>query len=153
MAFQKSVNLYPALGVPGTLSRLNPVTKLPKFAGKDVKAGGFCFSDGKGGNLTVYGTNDNATAVEGFVIMERFQANLTGTDTLAINAGEEIAVVKKGFCYAVLTNYANPNDKVLVDKTTGEIKTGESASDNYIDTGWIVITGGEAGKTVEIACI
>ena len=153
--FQQKVNLYPALGVPGTLSRLNPVTKLPKFAGKGVMAGGFCYSDGKGGNMTVYGASEDnsATAVEGFVVMERFQANLSGKDSLAVNEGEEVAVIKKGFCYAQLSNYANPNDKVFVNKKTGEMKTGESAGDDEIDTGWIVVTGGDSSMVCEIACI
>ena len=136
MSFQSSVNIEQALGQPGTVSRLNPMTKLPMLAeGNAVKAGGFCFA-GTNPELQVKGVNASATAVEGFVVFERYQAALGGFgDNLNINEGEEVAVVKKGFCYAISTTQAVKGQKVLVNPTTGVIATGASAGEGQIDTG------------------
>lgn len=154
MSFQSSVNIEQALGQPGTVSRLNPMTKLPMLAeGDAVKAGGFCFA-GTNAELQVKGVDANATAVEGFVVFERYQAALGGFgDNLNINEGEEVAVVKKGFCYAISTTQAVKGQKVLVNPTTGAIATGASAGEGQIDTGWEVVTGAAANQVCEIANI
>lgn len=154
MSFQSSVNIEQALGQPGTVSRLNPMTKLPMLAeGNAVKAGGFCFA-GTNPELQVKGVNASATAVEGFVVFERYQAALGGFgDNLNINEGEEVAVVKKGFCYAISTTQAVKGQKVLVNPTTGAIATGASAGEGQIDTGWEVVTGAAANQVCEIANI
>ena len=154
MSFQSSVNIEQALGLPGTVSRLNPMTKLPMLAeGNAVKAGGFCFA-GTNPELQVKGVDASATAVEGFVVFERYQAALGGFgDNLNINEGEEVAVVKKGFCYAISTTQAVKGQKVLVNPTTGVIATGASAGEGQIDTGWEVVTGAAANQVCEIANI
>ncbi len=154
MGFQSSVNIEQALGQPGTVSRLNPMTKLPMLAeGDAVKAGGFCFA-GTNAELQVKGVDATATAVEGFVVFERYQAALGGfSDNLNINEGEEVAVVKKGYCYAISTTQATKGQKVLVDPTTGAIATGDSAGTGQIDTGWVVVTGAAANQVCEIANI
>ena len=154
MSFQSSVNIEQALGQPGTVSRLNPMTKLPMLAeGNAVKAGGFCYA-GTNPELQVKGVNASATAVEGFVVFERYQAALGGFgDNLNINEGEEVAVVKKGFCYAISTTQAVKGQKVLVNPTTGVIATGASAGEGQIDTGWEVVTGAAANQVCEIANI
>lgn len=154
MSFQSSVNIDQALGQPGTVSRLNPMTKLPMLAeGNAVKAGGFCFA-GTNPELQVKGVDASATAVEGFVVFERYQAALGGFgDNLNINEGEEVAVVKKGFCYAISTTQAVKGQKVLVNPTTGAIATGASAGTGQIDTGWEVVTGAAANQVCEIANI
>ena len=156
MSFQSSVNIEQALGLPGTVSRLNPMTKLPMLAeGNAVKAGGFCFA-GTNPELQVKGVDASATAVEGFVVFERYQAALGGISARAnlnINEGEEVAVVKKGFCYAISTTQAVKGQKVLVNPTTGAIATGASAGEGQIDTGWEVVTGAAANQVCEIANI
>lgn len=154
MSFQSSVNIEQALGQPGTVSRLNPMTKLPMLAeGNAVKAGGFCFA-GTNPELQVKGVDASATAVEGFVVFERYQAALGGFgDNLNINEGEEVAVVKKGFCYAISTTQAVKGQKVLVNPTTGAIATGASAGEGQIDTGWEVVTGAAANQVCEISNI
>lgn len=85
-----------------------------------MKAGGFAFAgtDGK-----VKGTAVAGTAPVGFVIFDRYQANLTGDNSMTINEGEEVAVYEDGFMFAQ-TGDAAVGDKVLVDPTTGKISTG-----------------------------
>ena len=156
MAFQSSVNVEQALGQPGTVSRLNPLTKIPMVAeGSAVKAGGFCFA-GTDAEKQVIGVDANATAVEGFVVFERYQAPLTGLtnyEGLTINEGSEVAVVKKGYCYAISTTQATKGQKVLVVLATGAIKTGSSAGTGELDTGWVVETGAAANQVCEICNI
>ena len=154
MSFQSSVNIEQALGQAGTVSRLNPLTKLPMLAeGSDVKAGSFCFA-GTDAEKQVVGIDADATAVEGFVVFERYQAPLGGyTNSLAITEGSEVAVVKKGYCYAISTTQATKGQKVLVVLATGAIKTGSSAGSGELDTGWVVETGASANQVCEICNI
>lgn len=154
MSFQKQVYIEQALGQPGTISRDNPVTKLPMIAeGANVVAGGFAFA-GTNAELQIVGVDADATAVEGFVVMERYQAPFTGIgNNLKVNEGEEVAVVKKGYCYAISTTAATKGQKVLVNPSTGAISTGSAAGEDTIDTGWVVVTGAAADNVCEIACI
>lgn len=153
MAFQSSVNIEQALGQAGTVSRLNPLTKLPMVAeGSDVKAGGFAFA-GTDPEKQVKGLDASATAVEGFVVFERYQAPISEREGLSINEGAEVAVVKKGYCYAISTTQATKGQKVLVVLATGAIKTGSSAGTGELDTGWVVETGASANQVCEICNI
>lgn len=153
MGFQSSVNIEQAVGQAGTVSRLNPLTKLPMLAeGDDVVAGGFCF-EGTDAEKQVIGIDANATAVAGFVCFARYQAPLVEREGLKINEGEEIAVVKKGYCYAISTTAATKGQKVLVVLATGAIKTGSSAGTGELDTGWVVETGAAANQVCEICNI
>lgn len=154
MSFQKQVYIEQPLGQAGTISRDNPITKLPMVVeGSDVVAGGFAFA-GTNAELQIVGLDADATAVEGFVVMERYQAPLGGIgNNLKINEGEEVAVVKKGYCYAVSTTAATKGQKVLVSPATGVITTGSSAGEGQIDTGWVVVTGASANDVCEIACL
>lgn len=157
MSFQSQVYIEQALGQPGTISRDNPVTKLPMVAeGSDVVAGGFAFA-GTNAELQIVGKKAAATKVEGFVVMERYQAPLGGiANNLKVNEGEEVAVVKRGFCYAVSTTAAVKGMKVFVAPATGVISTADAESsevEGLIDTGWEVVTGAAANAVCEIARI
>ena len=152
MGFQSTVYQDQALGKAGTVSRDNPIVKLPMSAeGSAVKAGAFCAA-GTDAEHQVIGVNSDTTAVAGFVVFERYQPNLSGFgSSMTINAGEEVAVVLKGFCYCVSTTSATKGNKVLVVKSTGAIKTAASAGDGELDTGWVVVTGASANQVCEIA--
>lgn len=163
MAFQSKVNILQALGKPGTISRLNPVPQhLPMIAeGVDVKAGSFCFA-GTNPELQVIGINDDATAVEGLVIFERYQPALSGfDDTLVVNEGEEVAVLKKGCAYVVSSTDATKGQLVLVEPSNGVISTADKMPTagegedpiTVINTGWVVETGGNANGVCEIMCL
>ena len=157
MAFQSQVYVEQALGKAGTISRLNPITKEPMIAeGSAVVAGGFVFA-GTNPELQVVGAScatSSATADEGLAVMERYQLNRNGfASSMVVNEGEEIAVIKKGYCYVSVTATATRGEKVFVNTTTGAIATGSSAGSGEIDTGWVVVTGASAGEVAEIACI
>lgn len=154
MGFQSQVYTQQALGKPGTISRLNPVTKLPMIAeGNAVRAGGFCFA-GTNKEVQVKGSDAAATEVAGLVVFDRYQAPIAELNGTLVNEGAEVAVVLRGFCYVVSTTEATKGQKVLVDKKTGAISTSsENAAGDNIDTGWVVATGGAANQTCEICRI
>lgn len=157
MALQSQVYIEQALGKAGTISRLNPIVKEPMIAeGSAVVAGGFVFA-GTNPELQVVGASastSSATAVEGLAVFGRYQLNRNGfASSMAINEGEEVAVVKKGYCYVTVTDSATRGEKVFVNKTTGAISTGSSAGAGEIDTGWVVVTGAAENHVCEIACI
>lgn len=163
MAFQSKVNLLQALGKPGTISRLNPVPQhFPMVAeGVDVTAGNFCF-EGTDPELQVIGINADATAVAGLVIFERYQPALAGfSDSLIVNEGEEVAVLKKGCAYVLSSTASKKGQLVLVDPGTGVISTADTMPTagedddpiTVINTGWVVETGGAANGVCEIVCL
>lgn len=152
MGFQNAVYTEQALGREGFISRNNPVVSLPMIAEGDVvKAGGFVF-DGTNPEKQVVGASTatkSATAIAGFVAFDRVQLNM-GASSLIINEGEEVRVVKKGYAFARATTQATKGQSVYVNTTTGEIQTGSSAGDGFIDTGWKVETGAPANQVCEI---
>ncbi len=155
MGFQSQVYKEQALGKAGTVSRDNPLTKLPMIVeGSALKAGAFCFA-GTDPEVQVVGASAGtsaATAVAGFVVFERYQANLSGFGSaMTINEGEEVAVVLKGFCYCQASTAATKGQKVFVNTTTGAITTRSAAGTGEIDTGWVVVTGADANQVCEIA--
>ena len=166
---QNQVYIEQSLGKAGLISRQNPVTKLPMMAESDVVAGGFCFA-GTDSEVQVVGKKTSATTVEGFVVFEKYQPALSGAvDSMAINDGEEVCVVKKGYCYAVSSTPAVKGQNVVVNPTTGVIQTlvitrtesvsgssilvTENIPEGFIDTGWIVETGAAANQVCEICNI
>lgn len=159
MAFQSTIYSKQALGKPGTVSRLNPLVKLPAIAeGDAVVAGGFVL-EGTNPELQVIGldaTTSSATAVAGVAVFEQFQPALNGLDglnTLKINEGENLAKVVKGYVYVKSSTASTHGQVVGVDPATGTIATANDAASlasGYIDTGWKVETGNAAGQVCEI---
>lgn len=152
MGFQNVVYTEQALGREGFISRNNPVVSLPMMAeGSAVKAGGFVFA-GTNAEKQVVGASAStaeATAIAGLVAFDRVQLNM-GASSLAINEGEEVRVVKKGYAFVRATTQAVKGQSVYVNTTTGAIETGSSASTGFIDTGWKVETGASANQVCEI---
>ena len=120
--FQKQAYIQQALGKEGTIARLNPVTKLPMIAEADVVAGGFGFK-GTDPERQVKGTDALATAPEGVVVFEKYTLGASLTNDLKIPAGEEVALVKKGYVFVKSTTTAENGQIVGVDPATGTIGT------------------------------
>lgn len=170
MSFQKKAYINQALGKAGNVSRDNPLTKLPMIAeGDAVVAGGFCY-EGTDTEHQVLGVKSGATSVAGFVVFPRYQVAVANfANTMKINEGEEVAVVKKGYCFAVSSTAAVKGNNVVVKPADGTIQTlaltyatkadtssgvvtttASNMPEGFIDTGWKVETGAEAGATCEI---
>nr|DAT09079.1 MAG TPA: hypothetical protein [Caudoviricetes sp.] len=168
---QSQVYINQALGQPGTISRENPCDKIPVVAeGSAVVAGGFVF-EGTDPEIQVIGcsadtASKTAADIAGVAVLEGFQLALGNVTGMTINEGHELAKVRKGYVY-VVSNTASVHDQnVIVNPSTGVIETQnitytttvsgsslETTSDiksGFIDTGWLVETGGAAGQVCEI---
>lgn len=168
---QSQVYINQALGQPGTISRENPCDKIPVVAeGSAVVAGGFVF-EGTAPEIQVIGcsadtASKTAADIAGVAVLEGFQLALGNVTGMTINEGHELAKVRKGYVY-VVSNTASVHDQnVIVNPSTGVIETQnitytttvsgsslETTSNiksGFIDTGWLVETGGAAGQVCEI---
>lgn len=168
---QNQVYINQALGQPGTIARLNPCDKIPVVAeGSAVVAGGFVF-EGTDPETQVIGCSSataskTAADVAGVAVLEGFQLALGNVTGMAINEGHELAKVRKGYVYVVSNTESTHGQNVIVNPSTGVIETQNitytqsvSAStvtttsdikSGFIDTGWLVETGGDAGAVCEI---
>lgn len=171
---QSQVYINQALGKAGTIARLNPCEKIPVVAeGSAVVAGGFVF-EGTDPETQVIGcsastSSKTADDIAGVAVFERQQLGLSASNSMAINEGEELAKVRKGYVYVVSATASSHGESVCVNPSTGEIKTATvtytSSADTVtgeitttasgipascIDTGWKVETGNAAGQPCEI---
>lgn len=168
---QNQVYINQALGQPGTIARLNPCDKIPVVAeGSAVVAGGFVF-EGTDPETQVIGCSSataskTAADVAGVAVLEGFQLALGNVTGMAINEGHELAKVRKGYVYVVSNTASTHGQNVIVNPSTGVIETQtitytQSVADTavtttsdiksgFIDTGWLVETGGDAGAVCEI---
>ena len=152
MAFQSTIYSSQALGKPGTIARLNPIDKVPRVAEANVVAGGFLFK-GTNAETQVVGASSSTaelTAVEGVCVFEKYQWSPSSAASLAVRAGEEVALVRSGYVFVLSTTASTHGQKVFVNTTTGAIATGSSAGSGEIDTGWVVETGNAANQVCEI---
>lgn len=148
MGFQKKAYVSQAIGKPGQKSRDLPVHHLPKIVeGNSLKEGAFAFAGTSPDQ--VKGTALAGTAPIGFAAIQRYQANLTGGNTMTINEGEEVAVYLDGYFFAQ-TGTAAKGDKVLVNPLTGAISAAASVSEGLTDTGWVVETASDVNGIAEI---
>lgn len=168
---QSQVYINQALGQPGTISRENPCDKIPVVAkGSAVVAGGFVF-EGTDPEIQVIGcsadtASKTAADIAGVAVLEGFQLALGNVTGMTINEGHELAKVRKGYVYVVSNTASTHGQNVIVNPSTGVIETQnitytttvsesslETTSDiksGFIDTGWLVETGGAAGQVCEI---
>lgn len=152
---QSQVKINQALGKAGTIARLNPCDKIPVVAeGSAVVAGGFVF-EGTDPETQVIGCS-SATAskvagdIAGVAVFERQQLGLSASNSMAINEGEELAKVRKGYVYVVASTASTHGQGVFLNPSTGAISTASSAPSGTIDTGWKVETGNASGQPCEI---
>lgn len=137
--FQKTTNLYPAIGAPGAFASVNPVvsTALGRFASADIIVGGFCWDDPDvDGAVLPSGTG----APLGFVARDVMSPifDLTAEDTNIVPKGYNVNVQVKGDFFVQVPAAVAKGDAVNVDVATGKV-----AADGQ-DTGWVFTTAAEA---------
>lgn len=155
---QKSVGLYPAIGIPGQQVAFNQAVYTPQNYLSDgtVQCGGFAFAvvastTGTAVKFPIASLKGSAgTKPIGFV--ERtFTASIElGTDTPDIYPeGSELTIAIRGDYYIVAPAAATVGQAVLCNPTTGAITFGTAGATN--DTGWTVQTAGAKGDTIIIS--
>lgn len=120
---QKQVYTESALGLAGTISRLNPTPQhLPFLAeGSAVKAGGFVFA-GTDAEKQVKGLGGSGVAPVGLCIFENMQPSLGAANGLSVLEGEEVMVLLKGCAYITAPSAVTKGQHIAVNPTTGAIE-------------------------------
>lgn len=163
MGLQTTVNINPALGIPGTAASFQGLVSTVKQYQSDgtATAGTFALPStnavNTGGALASAGfvglTNASATEAVGLVTRVVSAATAAGADaSLVYPAGDTVTVALRGAYNIAATGSATVGQKVLVTVATGAITFGSSASTGEIDTGWTVQTAAAAaGDNIIIA--
>ncbi len=138
--FQKSVKLYPAVGVPG--QEVNPgqaiYTAENYISDGTLAAGGFAFAKASDGDVKTASATGTGAPL-GFVERNGVSV-ITNPLTEATNvyvSGSSAPIALRGQFYAIATGAATEGQSVLCDPATGAVTYGASGAAN--DTGWVVI--------------
>lgn len=159
MAFQKTVNTYPGIGIPGAYAAINPIVSTAKgyVASAACNIGGFVWADagepgkpGKKGCVKPTGTGRPL----GFAVREI--TNPLGIDVEASNVvpvGYPVSVEVKGDFFAVTTTTATVGQKVFAVLEDGTIKTGDAQAtvEGAVETDFEVIQAGAAKDVIIIS--
>lgn len=156
MAFQKTVNTYPGIGIPGAYAAINPIVSTAKgyVASAACNIGGFVWAatdkEGKEGYVKPTGTDRPL----GFAVREI--TNPLGIDVEASNTvpvGYPVSVEVKGDFFAVTTTAATVGQKVFAVQANGTIKTGaaQATVDGAVETDFEVIQAGAANDVIIIS--
>lgn len=155
---QKSVGLYPAIGIPGQQVAFNQAVYTPQNYLSDgtVQCGGFAFAvaastAGTAVKFPIASLKGSAGAKPIGFVERTFTASIElGTDTPDIYPkGAELTIAVRGDYYIVAPAAATLGQAVLCDPTTGAITFGAAGAAN--DTGWTVQTAGAKGDTIIIS--
>lgn len=147
MGFQKTINLDPAIGMPG--AEVNPgqavYTAFNFVSDGTVRAGTFAFAktlDSNGYPITKM-NQASATSNSGAKVLGFVERNLIGnlisplveaSDVYSAGLGLPIAI--RGQFYANASGTAQAGQSVLCDPATGNVTYGAAGAAN--DTGWVV---------------
>lgn len=153
MAFQKNVNTYPGIGIPGAYAAINPIVSTAKgyVASAACNIGGFVWADAsKAGCVKPTGTGRPL----GFAVREI--TNPLGIDVEASNVvpvGYPVSVEVKGDFFAVTLTEATVGQKVFAVLADGTIKTGaaQTTVDDAVETDFEVIQAGSANDVIIIS--
>lgn len=157
MGLQTTVNINPALGVPGSQAAfLGEVTTVHQYLSDGTAAAGsFAFesaatvntSGSAVGGGVVGNTNSSATAALGLVVRLVDSAIPDGVDgSLVYPQGFNVTVAIRGDFFVAATGAAAVGASVYVDPATGAMAY-VSAS-GLIDTGWKVATAATAAGDI-----
>lgn len=145
---QQSVNLYPAVGVPGQEVNAHTAIYTPMNYLSDgtAAAGSFVFvkaaSSEDGAVVYPLASATGTGTILGFV--ERtFTGSLTPTQdgTLVYPAGFNLTIAVRGDYYMAASGAATVGQAVLCNPSNGQITYGTPGTAN--DTGWVVMTAAE----------
>lgn len=153
MAFQKTVNTYPGIGIPGAYAAINPIVSTAKgyVASAACNIGGFVWTDtSKAGCVKPTGTGRPL----GFAVREI--TNPLGSNVEASNVvpvGYPVSVEVKGDFFAVTTTVATVGQKVFAVLANGTIKTGDAQAnvEDAVETDFEVIQAGSANDVIIIS--
>lgn len=147
MAFQKSVNLTPAIGVPGAFASVNPVvsTARGRVAAADVLIGGFCWDDADTeGAVKSTGTGKPLGFVARDVMYPIYKLTEEGLE--AVPTGENVNVQVQGDFYVQVAAAVTKGQKAFANLTTGAVSGGAAGAtvSGSVETDWAFVTDADA---------
>lgn len=155
MAFQKTVNTYPGIGIPGAYAAINPIVSTAKgyVASAACNIGGFVWADASKAGC-VKPTSTGLCRPLGFAVREI--TNPLGINVEASNVvpvGYPVSVEVKGDFFAVTTTVATVGQKVFAVLADGTIKTGaaQATVEGAVETDFEVIQAGSANDVIIIS--
>lgn len=155
MAFKKTVNTYPGIGIPGAYAAINPIVSTAKgyVASAACNIGGFVWADANKEGCVKPTTGTNRPPL-GFAVREI--TNPLGIDVEASNTvpvGYPVSVEVKGDFFAVTTTAATVGQKVFAVLADGTIKTGaaQGTVKGAVETDFEVIQAGDANDVIIIS--
>ena len=153
---QKTVGLYPAIGVEGGKAGVNQSVYTAENYVSDgtCQAGKFAFevtSTGAVNPFTVKSASLKGKAKAKVLgLVERtFTGVVTNEDVGTYWKGENLTIAIRGDYYIKAPAAATIGQAVLCDPTTGNITFGAAGAEN--DTGWVVKSAGEEGDIILIS--
>lgn len=162
MPFQKSVELYPAGGIPGQAAGLNPRAMLlpvPVAGTGGVTVGTAVWPDATNPGVVVNaatGSGDPAVypAPLGLVLRDMSGAiPCTDEATMTIPEGQAVPVLVRGDMLVTFAAAVTAGQKVFASVTDGTLSTGAAGATvaGSVETDWIVRDAGAAGEIVHIS--
>ncbi len=150
---QKSVNLYPAIGVPGQEVAAKSAVYTPQNFISDgtAAAGSFVFAaeaEGKGVAFPVASAKGEGECLG---LCERVFSGVLAFDengTMVYPKGHALTIATRGDYYVSATGVAQVGQAVLCDPATGEVTYGNAGDQN--DTGWKVVTEAKGADDIII---
>lgn len=157
MAFQKTVNTYPGIGIPGAYAAINPIVSTAKsyVASAACNIGGFVWADNAADKKEQRCVKPNGTGRPlGFAVREitnPLGINVEASNTVPV--GYPVSVEVKGDFFAVTTTDAIVGQKVFAVLANGTIKTETAKTDieDAIETDFEVIQAGAANDVIIIS--
>lgn len=149
MAYRKTVNTYPGIGIPGAYAAINPIVSTAKgyVASAACNIGGFVWADAnKEGCVKPTGTSRPL----GFAVREITGA-VEASNTVPV--GYPVSVEVKGDFFAVTTTAATVGQKVFAVLADGTIKTGDAQEtvEGAVETDFEVIQAGAVNDVIIIS--
>lgn len=150
MAFQKTVNTYPGIGIPGAYAAINPIVSTAKgyVASAACNIGGFVWADAdKEGCVKPTGTGRPL----GFAVRNPLGIDVEASNVVPV--GYPVSVEVKGDFFAVTTTTATVGQKVFAVSADGTIKTGDAQATvkGAVETDFEVIQAGATNDVIIIS--
>lgn len=156
MAFQKQVQMYPAVGIEGAFASLNPYASYIALEGALIASengatiGRFAWVNG---NKV---SNKGTTAPAGFVTRNGNFAVITqwlGESTMVIPEGVNVTLHTRGDFWAETSTVATVGQKIFASTTDGSICTGAAGATitGFIETNFSAASSCAAGELVIIS--
>lgn len=145
--FPKSVNMYPAAGVPGAFASVNPdvSTALGRVAGDVVPVGGFCWDDPDNeGAVLAKGTGKPLGFVARDVMYPIY--DLSAESQNIVPAGYNVNVQVQGDFYVTVAAAVTKGQKVFASTEDGSVSGGATGATvaNAVETDWAFATSADA---------